>query len=460
MQKKIKSPVAVLFGFALLCVVTSCKKDAVDDYVPLNILLENDQIQLYEDETLRFSIFSNDTFLPEDAVLEIDPINGGVLEIQDPNQTPENSLDDVFVFTPDGSVIGSVSTTYTVCDAPNRSCATATIQITILQASPVAYNLEAIPYDSLSEYNFFEGNLAQLNPVHGVLPYKPINALFTDYAHKKRFVWMPRYTNALYNEDYSLFDFPVGTILIKNFFYENVQPANTTQIIETRLLIKKADGWEFANYVWNEAQTEATYTLDGSFVELDWVENGTARSVNYRIPGRSECLTCHKAQDNPIPIGVKPQNLNSEYAFEDGTNNQLSAWEKLGYLDSFPASIETVANWQDTSLPIEDRVRGYVDINCAHCHTEFGHCDYRPLRLAFYENHTAENLGVCVDPDTPLPGLGKLVEPRDPENSVLYYRINTTDEAYRMPLLGRTLIHDEGAALIENWIQSLNQTCN
>jgi hypothetical protein len=38
---------------------------------------------------------------------------------------------------------------------------------------------------------------------------------------------------------------------------------------------------------------------------------------------------------------------------------------------------------------------------------------------------------------------------------MLFYRINTTDETFRMPLHGRTMLHDEGIALIGQWINSL-----
>jgi len=64
--------------------------------------------------------------------------------------------------------------------------------------SPVVLDLNSIPYQSLSEYNFFDGDIKNLEPVYGVLPYKPISTLFSDYAKKKRFVWMPEGAKASY----------------------------------------------------------------------------------------------------------------------------------------------------------------------------------------------------------------------------------------------------------------------
>jgi hypothetical protein len=71
-------------------------------------------------------------------------------------------------------------------------------------------------------------------------------------------------------------------------------------------------------------------------------------------------------------------------------------------------------------------------------------------------------MGVCVTSDTPIPGLegAKIIEPGDPDQSVLFFRLSSVEEQYRMPLLGRTIQHEEGVALIEEWINSITQTCN
>jgi hypothetical protein len=42
---------------------------------------------------------------------------------------------------------------------------------------------------------------------------------------------------------------------------------------------------------------------------------------------------------------------------------------------------------------------------------------------------------------------------------MLHYRLNTADPAYMMPLIGRSMIHEEGAALIQEWINSLSGPC-
>ena len=108
------------------------------------------------------------------------------------------------------------------------------------------------PYQKLSEYNFFKGIMSDLDPSEGVLPYDLNSPLFSDYAYKARFVWMPEGTSANYTTEQSL-DFPDKTVLIKNFYYLNDErdPLKGKKIIETRLLINQAGKWDALTYIWN-----------------------------------------------------------------------------------------------------------------------------------------------------------------------------------------------------------------
>ena len=331
------------------------------------------------------------------------------------------------------------------------------------QVSPVVFDIDEVPYQTLSEYNFFDGDMKNLNPVYGVLPYNLNSTLFSDYAKKKRFLWMPDDVKANYVSDSDIIDFPVGTILIKNFYYNNVLPDNKTRIIETRLMILKDEGWVFANYVWDDEQSEASFDLDGSVTAVEWLEEGVNRSANYRIPAGPECHTCHKTGDTSIPIGPKPRNLNAVFDYGDESKNQLQKWAEFGYLDeNYPSTIETLPRWDDTSIDLNTRVRAYLEINCAHCHSEQSHCAYRPIRFNFNASSDPVNIGVCVEPDTDIAGAGlsHIVVPETTARSVLHYRISATEESVRMPLLGRTLVHEEGKQLIEDWINSLQTSCN
>jgi uncharacterized repeat protein (TIGR03806 family) len=345
--------------------------------------------------------------------------------------------------------------------------------------SPVTVDLTQIPYQKLSDYHFFDGDLKNQNPSLDVLAYEPASSLFTDYAHKKRFVWMPDGTSATFNGDEKVLELPVGAALIKSFYYENVQnisPAGGERIIETRIMIRKSTGWIFANYVWNDDQTEAFLDLEGSYTDISWKdENNVVKSTSYRIPNEVQCIVCHKTSQVVdgittsvnIPIGIKPQNLNFNKTFGSTNINQLTKWIQEGYLQnnfSLPTAANTTIDYNDASKSISLRARSYVDINCAHCHQTNQHCDYRPMRFAFKETGAQNgltNMGVCVETQDMQDfdqALSQIVNPGNINRSMMHFRLNTTNEAYRMPLHGRTIIHEEGVQLIENWINTLT-TC-
>lgn len=328
--------------------------------------------------------------------------------------------------------------------------------------SPVVFDLDAVPYQHLSDYHFFEGNMADMRPAAGVLPYEVITPLFSDYAKKARFVWMMPGAKATYVNDHSTFDFQDGTVFIKNFYYDHVQPSDTRRLLETRVLIRKNGAWVFCDYVWNAEQTEATLDPVGSYAAVQWTdEHGVLRSVDYRIPSTQECVTCHKSFNVTSPIGPKPQNINSTYAYADGPMDQMAKWVQMGYLNAgYPGTIETVVKWDDPTQDLTKRVRSYIDANCAHCHAEGGYCDYRPMRFAYFETVAPVNLGVCVEPDEDLgPPLTHIIRAGNTQKSVLFYRISSTDEAVRMPLFGRTIVHEEGVQMIGEWITNLTPPC-
>ena len=325
----------------------------------------------------------------------------------------------------------------------------------------VSVDLTTVPFSKLSDYRFFAGNMKEQVPNTGVLPYEPATSLFTDYALKKRFVWLPAGTKGSYVSDHDLIDLPVGAALIKTFYYNNIQPSGDTKIMETRVMIKKSNGWIFAEYVWNDTQTEAYLQMDGSYQNISWLQNGELKSTNYRLPSATECLICHKTNNQPVPIGIKPQNLNFDYNFTSGSQNQLQKWIDVGFLENtLPGTIVSTIDYRDESQPLRLRLRSYLDMNCSHCHRENSHCDYRPLRLAFHETDLSINMGICVSPDEFIDAsLVNIIVPGNFNKSMMHFRMNSVEEGNRMPLLGRSLVHEEGVDLLRQFISSIS-TCD
>ncbi len=342
------------------------------------------------------------------------------------------------------------------------ACSTKEDEIYVdIPTTPVVMDLSSVPYPKLSDYNFFQGELKNLTPAFGVIPYRPTSELFSEYALKKRFLWLPPGTKATYTGDGTILNLPVGAALIKVFYYNNVQPNNTTHIIETRVMIRKQLGWIFAEYIWNDQQTEAFLETDQTNRVISWRdENNVIQTVNYRTPiVDADCFRCHGkiSTDEHIPIGIKPQNLNSTFNYPEGPKNQLSKLIEFGYLENnLPPNIVSVVDYNDTSKSVQLRVRSYFDANCAHCHIDDGEATQESLRFAFNETHDPTMMGVGVNAEHFVPGYnGRIVQPNNVGQSILHYRVNThTDTFFIMPPLGRSVKHTQGVQLIEDWINS------
>lgn len=460
----------VLYLLFAILLITSCgSDDDTDIFVPLEIQTQEDFVQVSTLQTISIDIFANDTNIPATGLLSVTSSSNGDVIINN-NNTPQDTSDDVLEYDPAVNFVGTDTLQYTICLQDGTNCKTETISIVVFQDTSVTLDLDKFPYDTLSEYNFFNGALNAIEPAYGVLPYEPISSLFTDYAVKERFVWVPVGETASFDQNNKSLDFPTGSALIKMFYYNNVLPTNTTKIIETRVMVKTQNGWDFAEYVWNESQTEAFLetTEDGGYTEVNWLQDGQERFVNYRIPAKQQCVICHSNDFETVPLGIKPQNINSFLTYDDGPSNQLQKLIDFGYLeDALPSNITTVVDWEDASNSLEQRAKSYLDINCGNCHIDGGQGDYRAIRLGYTDTlNNDENAGVCVEGDTPIPVGGgtfitKLIAPEDSENSIIYYRMSVTgDEAYKMPQFGQSLVHTEALALMEDWINSINQSCD
>src|SRR2546423_1880002 len=119
----------------------------------------------------------------------------------------------------------------------------------------VSMDVSAEAFDKLSDYHFYAGNISDLKPNARLVPYELNTPLFSDYAYKARFVYVPEGKAAQYDTTKSL-DFPVGSCLVKNFYYpaDFREKNGARKIIETRLLVHREKGWEALTYVWNDEQ--------------------------------------------------------------------------------------------------------------------------------------------------------------------------------------------------------------
>lgn len=314
--------------------------------------------------------------------------------------------------------------------------------------------------DKLSSYGFFKLPLAKLEPVEDVVPYDLNTALFSNYAEKLRFVKLPQGISANYN-DSVVFDFPPGTIFIKNFYYpiDFRKPEKGRRILETRLLVLEETGWEAYPYIWNSDQTDAVYDPAGETLNISYTDkNGKKVNTPYVIPNKNQCKGCHIKDQDMMPIGPAARHLNKDFHYAAGWENQLGYWQRTGILTAVPElpAIPKLPVWDDpASGSLDGRARAYLDVNCGHCHSRSGPGSTSGLFLDIHETDAA-HLGVNKSPVAAGRGSGNLqfdITPGQPQNSILVFRMKTNDPAIAMPEIGREQIHKEGVALIEEWIR-------
>lgn len=330
-------------------------------------------------------------------------------------------------------------------------------------------DMTQIPYPKLSDYHFFDAEKpADMTPNDGVIPYDLNTPLFSNYAQKARFVYVPPGRSAAYN-DSTYLDLPVGSVLIKSFYYhDDIRDESSPRtIIETRLLIHTDTAWIPASYIWNAEQTDADFDVAGRIINVDWTHyDGQTKTIFYQIPNKNDCRGCHSLDKKTVPIGPKAFHLNKNFTYPDGTtSNQLTKWANAGLLSNVPSPTDApkVAVWDNpASGTLEQRARAYMDINCAHCHSPKGPANNAGLDLRYHITNPTL-LGVCKVPVAAGGGSGGLdvdIMPGQPDSSIMIYRLNSIEPQIAMPELARSTIHDEALQLLSDWIAAMDGNCD
>lgn len=305
----------------------------------------------------------------------------------------------------------------------------------------VVVNDTAIMADTLptrlSDYGFFADGAGQI-PAAGVTPYAVTTPLWSDGAEKLRFVYVPPGLKAKAQGE-GLLDFPVGSALIKTFKLEG-------RLVETRVLLHRADGWVALPYRWNEEQSDAVLVLGGARFPA---KTPAGISISYAIPNKNQCKECHSLNGVLAPIGPKARNLSAAW---------LADFRKAGHLDAVPKVARRVPEWSlRAQVPVADAARGWLDANCAHCHNPGGIASNSGLFLNWEEREPVR-FGVMKRPVAAGRGSGNLefdVVPGDPDHSILVYRLESLEGGIAMPELGRSSRDPAGEAVVRAWIAGM-----
>ena len=328
------------------------------------------------------------------------------------------------------------------------------LTLTSAAPAPNPVNLDLILSDALpprlSDFAFFT-DAAATRPNARVEPYALETPLFSDYAEKYRFLYVPAGKTAAYRPA-GIFGLPVGSALIKSFGYpaDLRAPEQGVRLIETRVLLHRPSGWIALPYVWNEDGTDAELKRAGKRTDISWTHlDGATKRISYAVPNVNQCKGCHERSGALVPIGPSARNLNH--------NGQLQRLAAAGLLDRAPADAPTLPRWDDTAQPLEARARAYLDVNCAHCHSRNGSASNSGLYLS-YEETDPVALGIYKRPVAAGRGSGGFayaIEPGAPGRSILIHRMKSIEPGVAMPELGRATAHAEAIKLLGDWIEAM-----
>ena len=310
----------------------------------------------------------------------------------------------------------------------------------------------------------------------GFVPYEMIASFWSDGALKKRWIGIPNdgtHNTAQEQIQFSengVWDFPIGSIIIKHFDYpiDDADPS-VTRKIETRFSIKGSDGnFYFLTYKWlpDESDAQLVDMEVGETISIDVATTGGGqRQASWLYPSNSQCISCHSPALGGT-LGLRTRNLNSDYDYSTHDpsgveGNQLVTLSALGILNvnitdmDTPGYLTHIA-MDDLNGTLDQQARSYLDNNCAYCHqSATGNRADFDLRLL---NTLAQTGLTTAGINQPIPGLPvnqQILTPGDAANSQLYHRAQSLDPGIMMPPVSKSIVDQEGVALLEAWINAM-----
>jgi hypothetical protein len=345
--------------------------------------------------------------------------------------------------------------------------------LTVRPPAPAFFNLPTTftgPLAPLLSLTGVFSNTPSMAPAPGLIPYVPNTPLWSDGALKTRYFAVPGNDGlALPAQQIGFaptgsWSFPAGTVFVKTFqLNTDTANPNVQHRLETRFIVLDTNGAVYGvTYKWRPDDSDADL-LTNSLLENIQITNATGLSTQtWYYPSPADCLQCHTRVANYV-LGFNTRQLNGDqtYAETGVTDDQLRALNRLGLFNpafdkSALTNFEKLSALTNLSASLQQRSRSYLDANCAQCHQPGG-------------------TGITFDAryDTPLPqqnltnypaaislGLDQacIVKGADIWRSTLYQRMNTTNDAIKMPPLARLLIDTNAVQVFADWINSLPGT--
>jgi len=294
-----------------------------------------------------------------------------------------------------------------------------------------------------------------------VIPYAVNVELWSDGAHKERWLALPGNTQMHYVESRG-WDLPEGAVLVKSFALEReAGKPETRRWVETRLLTRQQSEWVGYSYLWNDEQTDAELVeIKGRDVEYaiaDPAADGGVRKQSWHYPSRAECMVCHSRAAKYV-LGITTHQLNRTFDYAAGPHNQIERFEELGLFDTELYAggdkLPKLAALTDESASLDTRARSYLHANCSYCHVAAGGGN----SAVDFEIVAAPDKALLIDATPVHTNFGidgaKIVASGHPEQSLVVERMSKRGRG-QMPPLASTIVDQQAIDLIRQWISQL-----
>ena len=387
-----------------------------------------------------------------------------------------------YILTLTGLAPGNYALSAVAVDSSGLNSTSAPVNISVTSGSGQPYGLTAngtvppffnmpttfngpLPA-SLSQVGIF-GNTASMTPTNGLISYTPNTPLWSDGALKTRYIAVPNNGGVITPDEQISFaataswTFPAGTVFVKTFeLNTDTTNPNVRRRLETRLLVRDVNGGVYGvTYKWRADNSDADL-LTGSLLENILITNATGVSTQtWYYPSPADCLQCHTpVAKYVLGLNTRQLNGNQTYSATGVTDNQLRTLNRLGlfnpaFNESAITNFAKLSALTNLTASLQERARSYLDANCAQCHQPGGTGITFDARYdtAFTNQNISNYLAaVALGADN-----AKIIAPHDIWRSMIYQRMNTTNNTYKMPPLARALIDTNAVQVFADWINSL-----
>lgn len=298
---------------------------------------------------------------------------------------------------------------------------------------------------TLSETGYFENTQAfQLKD--SFQPYEVNVPFWSDGVQKRRWFSLPQ-DKKIHFAAKKPWGFPRGTVLLKTFDVVNKEG---TFRLETRVLRLEEGGWQGSTYRWRSDESDADLVTDLASTTIKVLaDDGTERNQKWLFPAAKNCLECHNKGGQVLGL----------HTLQAHHNDQLATWNSLQLFDedisAVIGALEFFPDISNDAVPIDQRARVYLDVNCASCHRNSGTA---PGGLKFsYDLSLSELNAVYIRPSDGsfnIPDAYRIF-PGQPSRSIVYYRMRTSGDVH-MPKTYNTVSHKLGTRIISQWISQLH----